>query len=622
MSSAFSALPLRLSAVLVALGLAGPGVGVAEPVLPNTGEVNQVLGWRADLLARTWSPDKSIKVQADGGRGAFGNLGCLFGAEPRTEIEVEGGAQASHRIVSFRGPTEKCVPTGVGVIRFADGSQWVGRIGTVGSLAVPEGLGELTHADGLRNILEARRVGSDWSVARGFLVYHAEQDWYAQAEFDANWNAREGVYRWNDGREFRGRLVDGAPQGRGRYLAPGGIMVEGEVVQAADGLQWRGVLSVTMPSATGFGPPGTYLLETAPDLPLGAPIVPMRWAPSPELLRMGVSNDRGCPIPPEMPTAWVAWWPACGSDPASGEILIPVYSPDLTFLLTYVVRDGELSRSVLDQLGDTRQSLAPVQRWEALMFRSTRQGFQSLGDIRMFDAAGNFMYQGAFQGLDPQGEGYCGKPAAEGGGVEPCTWSAGQRVDAAHRQRQARLAQEVQQKRFEEQLAAQRQAQAQAAEQAARVAREQAAAADAPQKRGGFFGRIGGNLLGVVTGRKSVGDAARDAAVQTTVQAAVQGVLPPSLPPAAPAGNYSSLAAAVAAQQGAPGGGLASIQQRRLDHVCPSGFRLSIDVPYRTEGCLATKLEYTKAQVCGDNARLVSLEQACRNACGSPNCAE
>jgi hypothetical protein len=609
-------------------GLFGLGMSLsvlAAPDLPRTPQLDQVMGWRADLLTQGWEADKTVKVDAQGERGAFGKLGCLVGSEPRTEIQVEGGAASRHGVLSYRGPSEKCEPKGVGVIQYADGSRWLGQIGNVGGIAVPNGIGELTHPDGVRNVLEARMQGMDWRMVRGFVAYHPDQDWYVQAEFEPGWRAREGVYRWSDGREFRGPLVDAAPLGRGRFTGPGGGLVDGEVVRDGDALRWRGTLTVTLPPGTGFGPAGTYLIEPAPGTELGAPIAPQRWAPTASTLAAGVDNDRGCPIPPEMPTGWMPWWPACGQDAATGEILIPVYSPDLTFMLTYVVKDGALARSVLDQLGDLRVTLAPVARWEALMFRSTRQGFQSLGDIRMFDAAGNFLYQGTFSGLDPDGEGYCGRPAAEGGGVEPCLWRSGQRVDAAHQARQARIAQEAQQKQYEAQLAAQRVAQEKAAAEAAARATQAVTTPQPEQKKGGWFNKLGGNLLGVVTGRKSVGESARDAVVTSAVQAAVtpssSSVPPPGLPPAAGSGGFSSLAAAVAAQDPARST-LASLQSRTLEHTCPSGYRFSVQVPYRTESCLNTKLEYTKAQVCGESLRLASLTAACQAACGNPNCAE
>jgi hypothetical protein len=61
---------------------------------------------------------------------------------------------------------------------------------------------------------------------------------------------------------------------------------------------------------------------------------------------------------------------------------------------------------------------------------------------------------------------------------------------------------------------------------------------------------------------------------------------------------------------------------QHFEHQCAYGSKISVDIPYKTEGCLTVKKEFTKTFACNDVDRMESAASACQSACGNRACDE
>ena len=120
-------------------------------------EKAQVEAWQAMLDSPSWQP---TVVKNPGSKGTMTvpglDCGALGPATSRLRLEFKPGRHTDrHGVVRYRGDGVKyCLPSGVGVIEYRDGSRWVGQVANKGNLLsmnmlpFPSGVGQLTRADG------------------------------------------------------------------------------------------------------------------------------------------------------------------------------------------------------------------------------------------------------------------------------------------------------------------------------------------------------------------------------------------------------------------------------------------------------------------------------------------
>lgn len=59
-----------------------------------------------------------------------------------------------------------------------------------------------------------------------------------------------------------------------------------------------------------------------------------------------------------------------------------------------------------------------------------------------------------------------------------------------------------------------------------------------------------------------------------------------------------------------------------LQHTCPSGTKLDVMVPYRTEACRTAAVEFAKVMACNEAGSFSRVQRQCTQACGNQNCTE
>jgi hypothetical protein len=60
----------------------------------------------------------------------------------------------------------------------------------------------------------------------------------------------------------------------------------------------------------------------------------------------------------------------------------------------------------------------------------------------------------------------------------------------------------------------------------------------------------------------------------------------------------------------------------QFTHQCAYGSKINVAIPYKTEGCLTVKKEFTIVFACNDVDRMESAAAACQSACGNRACDE
>ena len=149
------------------------GAGVAHGEGRFVEEKARVEAWQAMLDAPTWQP---TVVKNPGSKGTMAvpglDCGALGPATSRLRLEFKPGRHTvRHGVLRYRGDGAKyCLPSGVGVIEYRDGSRWVGEVANKGSLMFmnmlpfPSGVGQFTRADGSIQVGRAAPApGKDWS---------------------------------------------------------------------------------------------------------------------------------------------------------------------------------------------------------------------------------------------------------------------------------------------------------------------------------------------------------------------------------------------------------------------------------------------------------------------------
>lgn len=157
------------TAVLLAAGLALPAPALAQSV-----EELQIRAWRETWELPAWTPAAHTRLKDNGNRASLATVQCGALAGPTVGMVVERKASSKNPVSAYRGQSGAyCAPRGVGLITFADGSQWLGEVTnrfnllTNHLLPYPTGLGELRQADGSSQILRIQDRGKGpygWEV--------------------------------------------------------------------------------------------------------------------------------------------------------------------------------------------------------------------------------------------------------------------------------------------------------------------------------------------------------------------------------------------------------------------------------------------------------------------------
>lgn len=361
-----------------------------------------------------------------------------------------------------------------GLIRYNDGSYWLGQVvatpanavtrggdtvtGALMFLPMPRGIGEWGLPDGTRLQGSAEsKPGASTGYADGLQsgttphglppdmprITRAILPDGAVATGDLHWTgsgfqASQATIVWDDGRVYEGRMEDSMPtDGTLRY--PDGSSITGLLIPDRKGTNayWRpGMVIRTVSGSDRLGPAGRYLAgyqaADASAWRFGAPLQPERAdgvAPfDAETIAKPTRNTRNCHAPPVVPPGWIIWWPSCIP---GDEGVTAVYRPDMQQNLVQRFSGGKPSTATLNIPSESRYVVSDA-------------GFapgaspSPLGEARMF-TAGGLAFEGIFDGQLP-GKGFCAIPADEGSGLEPCEFRSGQRVDELHHLRQQRIA--------------------------------------------------------------------------------------------------------------------------------------------------------------------------------------
>jgi hypothetical protein len=310
---------------------------------------------------------------------------------------------------------------------------------------------------------------------------------------------------WPSGVQFVGSLEEGRPV-KGTVTYPNGLRISGSLVARDDGsMAWNfsgDTINVRTPFETPMGPAGRYSVQTTDALRDASLVVD--GSPPPESFLRGfpmdaatlakpTSNTRDCPQPTTVPAGWVVWWPTCQGGPNAS---VTVYSRDARYQLFHSWRGGGIPKLALiasagnlvpglvsgydlyeetwdssDYKADVDVGYWDINTIEADAF-TTDAVPTPIGEARLpAGDGGPPVFEGVFVGLTPV-RGYCRVPESEGGGLEPCEFRSGNRVDTGHQMRRQRIAsmqQDARQRnnRFRKQQQQERDAEEAAAQQAA-----------------------------------------------------------------------------------------------------------------------------------------------------------
>ncbi len=584
----------RLSASPVIRRRPPPDPFQPMPSLPEmAGEIGRLNALRTELAPDRFKPGLTGQLTRRGGLRIDGESGrCKARAPAMVSLRAEPG-DWPFDVVAYDGELNGCrfdsAPT-LGLIRFRNGNYWLGAVGG-DEFPVPLGLGERSLGDMVRveeltlapgvSKPSAQVTLQDLRLQRHLAERHTSMQ-TVLGRMDAHGNAADGFVGWRSGRHFRGRLQGFGPA-QGVMTLPEGHRLTG-VIEA--GNYWRaGMLELELKSAVAGLPPGRYRLPVPAEqridrLPASALLAAAQPLDGETLARAG-SNTRGCPAPRVVPAGWVAWWPGCVP---GGEVA--VYSPSGQGRLVFPAR-AEVP-AVLEFYAAMSEGGALQQSLQAMVF--TAQANVE-GEGRWRDARGQLLFEGRFVANSPR-DGFCPRPAEEGGGLEPCEFRDGQRVDALHHIRLQRLAA----RREQEAFLARQQAEARAAEAA--LAEARAREQPAPVSGGGFqWGKLAAMGVGAAMG----GVGKLDAETQARF---IGGMISDSAPGVGGVGNTQ----AATRQAGAPAAGAAGAADSGLpvkdfvfNYTCPGDATpRSTRWKYRTEACNERRKAYAARAMCND----------------------
>jgi len=616
----------------------------AFPAMPDIPSIPQFAAARAlyqELTAEGWAPAASLAgiqgaVQLADGRGIDeipGKLFCEDNAGP-VEVSYIHWKEATQWLAAFRGKGADCA------------AQKSGGMRGIYKIATPKGyaimIGNISVAR--RNLRvraagEAVRIEPDGSVFLGDVRADLGNQFIARAVWRPNYalvidtfdkslyqqGPIPGRWSWPGIGHIQAQMTGGFPvadQETSFVAQDGSYRVTGRLLHgdkpagtlmrpgaAESYLYLGGTLRIETRAETALGPAGKYLW--AGTLQPGA--LPPLAQPEPGTLAQHAGRFAACPYQAPVPQGWLAFSPGCESQPTR----LQAWSVDGRYRMTFM--EGE--KTLLEQFNPMLPGTV-AQSWRASAFTRDRvPAVEGPGELLR---GGHVVFSGSFSGLSPDGEGSCREPGAEH--PEPCSWAAGERVDAIWlaRQEQAKL----DGRRHADAMAklqaeAEAKARAEAAAAAERQRQEQMRAQQAAAQKSDS-GFQWGKLAAMGVGALAAGIADVDAATQLDV---MTRMVADSAPGAQGMSNLQGMSASRA--PGASGGtGTASasakpaLQQYQMSGSCPSGTAINISIPYRTQGCLAAKKEFTRIYACNEVDDFARAHQQCSSACGHPNCDE
>jgi hypothetical protein len=470
--------------------------------LPRRPEFDQVEKWAARVGGPDWESEaRAVLDPKDGSVKGWRLLKTMFGdllsdcakVGKQGTIVVDDGGKLADGFKRYRGGWGGCGPAGNGIIEYADGKRYIGQVSSAMSPGTTlnyttSGLGLWQYPNGRSALIKG---------GRGLLAFGAPGEWWAEGEFDGQWNAADGAYHAADGSEFRGVLKDGRPGGKGMWQDPrSGLQVGGDALHDEQGVLFKGAIQLALAApvalpAGGVLPAGRYDYESKDGWRPSAPLPVEALIPAAATLAQPVSRG-ACSVAAKPPEGWRVWWPSCRSG-ADG-VEVASYSPDRNH------------RMVHRATGATLHELEPAapqrarRTWVAGGF-STSNPPAPYGEAKYYEGDA-LVFEGRFAGLSPDGAGLCAVPAGEGRGMEPCEFRAGNRVDQLHHLRQQRLAlQQAQQEQQRRQEAARLAEQQRIAALQAQQRQAAAAAAAAQEKQGGFqWGKFAALATGAAAG--------------------------------------------------------------------------------------------------------------------------
>lgn len=486
------------------------------PAIPDVPELEPLAHFKAlydELTAESWNP--AVRASGPGavkdtdGQALERIVGAPFCADQHGPVEVRYVPPKDNQLhlTVFRGKEADCDgrqnATTPGLYRFSDGTTLIGAV----------------HLR--RNNLRVRAAGHIvfWNgndICTGFV--NADRSIHPQT----CWNAAINVVR-----TAFGHPLSSAHPVRGRLIYPGLGQIDGHFVRGEfkpvedasfialdDSIRAKAQLvsSKEMPPGavlrpdetanasaeearfflrelvrfetnvwTSLGGPGAYLFYGA----IEPGVLPRIARPEPATLLKYSAHADECSLKPQIPAGWLAWGPHCKTAPDR----IDAWSADGRFRIRYTL-DAD---TILQEFDPNRPGLV-LSEWRAAAFSTERiPSVFGEGDLRRNE---QIVYRGTFDGLAPDGEGYCAiEHSAE---LEPCTYVAGQRVDAVYLAR-------VEQKKLEAQReSALAQARAEAEEHkrkaAASLAAQRRAEAERRANNGFQWAKFAAITLGAVAG--------------------------------------------------------------------------------------------------------------------------
>lgn len=482
-----------------------PAASAAPPV-PAGGDpdaaayAERIEGWRAAMAATDFSSARSSQVW----------LGLHKPKDYERHVQQCGGGQMGPVKISFEGTGAKITgftgfapgcalpaqptPGLFGLIRYADGSSWLGQVAAMPQAEAvqlsgwggvpapvynlvpsPTGLGEWSRPDGTRLQVVAAPLRAKYFFRENWLqgplasfeVMSVSQLLTDGGAFTGDLRfANDTVFadnaegRWADGRRFTGKIANGRPVS-GTLAYADGSQLSGRLVVGDDGrTQWEAGVDLSLAVESPAGPAGRYRHYAR--LPLDAPrpeVLPLQGARPMDAatLARATRNTRQCAQPALVPKGWVTWWPSC--EPGA-EGRVSLYRPDARQELTQYA-SGQPARYVL-RSGYGDDPVRGVEILASAFDASADPSPQGAAELRLEGQGTVFIGTFAYQ-MPTSGQ--CPVPSYEGGGWEPCRLSGYQRVDELHQLRQERLElarqQEELRRQMEEEAEAERYAQRQ-----------------------------------------------------------------------------------------------------------------------------------------------------------------
>lgn len=482
-----------------------PAATAAVPV-PAGGDpdaaayAERIEGWRAAMAATDFSGARSSQVW----------LGLHKPKDYERHVQQCGGGQMGPVKISFEGTGAKITgftgfapgcalpaqptPGLFGLIRYADGSSWLGQVAAMPQAEAvqlsgwggvpapvynlvpsPTGLGEWSRPDGTRLQVVAAPLRAKYFFRENWLqgplasfeVMSVSQMLTDGGAFTGDLRfandtafADNAEGRWADGRRFTGKISNGRPVS-GTLAYADGSQLSGRLVAGDDGrTQWEAGVDLVLALESAAGPAGRYRHYAR--LPLDAPrpeALPLQGARPMDAatLARATRNTRQCAQPALVPKGWVTWWPSC--EPGA-EGRVSLYRPDARQELTQYA-SGQPARYVL-RSGYGDDPVRGVEILAGAFDASADPSPQGAAELRLEGQGTVFIGTFAYQ-MPTSGQ--CPIPSYEGGGWEPCRLSGYQRVDELHQLRQERLElarqQEELRRQMEEEAEAERYAQRQ-----------------------------------------------------------------------------------------------------------------------------------------------------------------